>query len=70
MTEMNKNLYEYMQQYDTTEHMMGGMLCMLRATPNIDHTTVAESMHVLCEAGQVCYKLCFSLVFLTWRCVC
>ncbi len=60
MTEKNKKLYEHMQQNDITEHAMEEMVRMLR-TPPFGDTTIAESAHVLSEAGGVQHLV---LVFL------
>ncbi len=64
-TEKNKKLYEYMQCNNITKCAMEDMLCMLW-TPPFGDTTIAGSVHILSEAGQVHYSISVVLLeFLT-----
>ncbi len=51
-TEINRKWYEQMQCNDITKRTMDDILLMQRQPP-FNHNTLANSVHVLSEAGQV-----------------
>jgi hypothetical protein len=52
-TKNNRELYELMQQNNITRQLMKDILHMMRG-PSFGNPTIAESVHVLSEAGKVC----------------